>query len=216
MDLQGAVIERLTGQSLPDFMRETIFKPLGMADTDFYVPAEKRQRLAAVYHMYGAPKLTLLDHPAFRRDGVVIPKLASGGGGLFSTADDYARFAQMLLQRGSLGGVEVLSPSSVALMTRNHLPDALLNGDFTAGVHRIRPGYGYGFNGAVIDDPARAGARAGRGTYQWDGAAGTWFWIDPENEIVFIGMIQRMLQDGMAPFQELTQAIIADGLAGEV
>ena len=212
MDLQGAVIERLTGESLPDFMRSRIFAPLGMVDTDFYVPAEKQPRMATVYHMYGATELTLLDHPLFRRDGREVPKLASGGGGLFSTAMDYARFAQALLNGGELDGARILQPASVALMTANHLSPALLDGGFSAGVHRIRPGYGYGFNGAVIYDPALAGASAGAGTYQWDGAAGTWFWIDPVNELVFIGMIQRMLQDGMPRFQELTQALIADAL----
>jgi CubicO group peptidase (beta-lactamase class C family) len=214
MDLQGAVIERLTGQTLPDFMRAEIFQPLGMADTDFFVPADKLPRLATVYHMYGFDTLTVLDHPGFVRDPKAIPKLASGGGGLYSTIDDYARFAQMLLSKGELGGVRILSPQAVALMTANHLSDALLNGGFVAGVHRMRPGYGYGFNGAVFHDPAVAGSPAGRGTYQWDGAAGTWFWIDPEHDLLYIGLIQRMLQEGMPPLQEKTQALIAEAMRG--
>jgi CubicO group peptidase (beta-lactamase class C family) len=213
MDLQGAIIERLSGQSLPDFMRSRIFGPLGMIDTDFCVSRDKQGRLATVYHMYGTSVLTVLDHPAFVSDGLTIPGAASGGGGLFSTADDYARFAQMLLGQGALDGVRILSASAVAMMTANHLPEDLLTGGFGVGVHTIRPGYGYGFNGAVFSDPALAGSPVGRGTYQWDGAAGTWFWIDPENQILYIGLIQRMLQDGMAPLQAMTQALVAEALA---
>ena len=212
MDVQGAVIERLSGQSLPDFMRSKIFEPLGMIDTDFFVPPDKLSRLATVYHMYGVSELTVLDHPGFVRDPKAIPKLTSGGGGLFSTIDDYARFAQMLLGRGELGGVRIISAAAMEMMTSNHLSDALLSGGFFAGVHRMRPGYGYGFNGAVFHDPARAGSLAGRGTYQWDGAAGTWFWIDPEHDLLYIGLIQRMLQEGMPPLQEKTQAMIAEAM----
>lgn len=214
MDLQGAIIERLSGQSLADFMRSRIFEPLGMVDTDFFVPAEKLPRLASLYHMYGMTELTVLEHPAFVRDPRVIPKLASGGGGLFSTISDYARFAQMLLSKGELDGVRILEPQSVALMTANHLPEAIMTKGVVAGMQRIGPGRGYGFNGAVFSDPAAAGSPVGRGTYQWDGASGVWFWIDPENDLLFVGMIQRMMQEGMPPLQQLTQTLIAEALAG--
>jgi CubicO group peptidase (beta-lactamase class C family) len=212
MDLQGAIIERLSGQSLPDFMRSRIFAPLGMVDTDFYVPAEKQRRLATLYHMYGVTRITVLDHPGFRRDGLAIPRLPSGGGGLYSTADDYLRFGQMLLNKGELDGVRIITTDAADLMMSNHLSEAILNGGFSAGAQQIRPGYGYGFNGAVFCDPPAAGSRVGRGTYQWDGAAGTWFWVDPVNGIVFVGLIQRMLQEGMPPLQNLTQDLIVDAL----
>ena len=213
MDLQGAIIERLTGQSFPDFMRAEIFVPLKMADTDFFVPAEKRSRLASLYHMYGVDRLTLLNHPGFVRDPASIPAIPSGGGGLYSTITDYARFAQMLLNGGDLDGVRVLQPSSVAQMTANHLPQAIIDRGVDAGFQRIGPGRGYAYNGAVFHDPAAAGSPVGRGTYQWDGASGVWFWIDPENDVLFVGMIQRMLQDGMPRLQELTQALLAEALA---
>jgi CubicO group peptidase (beta-lactamase class C family) len=212
MDLQGAIIEKLSGQSLPDFMRSKIFEPLGMVDTDFYLPADKLARLVTPYHMYGQTRLTVLDLPGFVRDPRVIPRLPSGGGGLYSTATDYARFAQMLLNKGELGGVRIITPAAVDLMTANHLPKALTDRGFIAGVHRLRPGYGYGFNGAVFYDPALAGSPAGQGTYQWDGAGGTWFWIDPEHQLLYVGMIQRMLQEGMPPLQEKTKAMIADAM----
>jgi CubicO group peptidase (beta-lactamase class C family) len=212
MDLQGAIIERLTGESLPDFMRTRIFAPLGMTDTDFYVPGPKRARLAKLYHKYGVSDLTELTHPGFVRDPSAVPNLPSGGGGLFSTTHDYGRFAQMVLNRGELDGVRILAPGSVALMCANHLPGRILRAGVDAGFQKIGPGRGYGFNGAVFCDPAAAGSPVGQGTYQWDGAGGTWFWIDPENEIVFVGMIQRMLQEGMPHLQAMTQALVAEAL----
>ncbi|WP_304190625.1 serine hydrolase [Phenylobacterium aquaticum] len=214
MDLQGAVIERLSGQSLADFMGDHIFTPLGMDDTDFFVPADKLSRLASLYHMYGMAELTLLDHPSFVRDPRVIPKIAMGGAGLYSTIGDYGRFAQMLLNGGELDGARLLSAEAVAMMTANHLSEALLNPGVTAGMQRVAPGRGYGFNGAVFHDPALAGAPVGRGTYQWDGASGVWFWIDPENDLVFVGMIQRMMQEGMPRLQDLTQQMISEALSG--
>jgi CubicO group peptidase (beta-lactamase class C family) len=212
MDLQGAVIERLTGQALPEFMRTRIFEPLGMADTDFFVPAAKLPRLATLYHRYGVDRLTVLEHPAFVRDPRAIPPIPMGGAGLFSTADDYARFAQMLLNGGELDGARILSPASVAQMTANHLSEAIIGGGFSVGMQAIRPGRGYAYNGAVFHDPALCGARVGRGTYQWDGAAGCWFWIDPQNDLLFVGLIQRMLQEGMPALQSVTQDMIADAL----
>ncbi|HWD68507.1 MAG TPA: serine hydrolase domain-containing protein [Caulobacteraceae bacterium] len=212
MDLQGAIVERLTGESLPGFMRRRLFEPLGMVDTDFFVPEAKRRRLATVYHKYGVPSLTEVDFAIFRRDGKEIPKIPSGGGGLYSTAMDYARFAQMLLNRGELGGARVLSEAAVKLMTTNHIPGTMLEKRFLIGAHTFRPGYGYGFNGAVFHDPELAGSPVGRGTYQWDGASGVWFWVDPVNEVVFVGLIQRMMQEGMGNHQSITQRMLADAM----
>jgi CubicO group peptidase (beta-lactamase class C family) len=212
MDLQGAIIERLTGASLPDFMRERLFAPLGMLDTDFFTPPDRLARLASLYHRYGVKALTVLRDPLFVMDPRSIPRIAMGGGGLYSTAADYARFAQMLLDKGRSGDTRILSPAAVELMTRNHLSDAILGQRIAAGMQQVRPGRGYGFNGAVFHDPQAAGSRVGRGTYQWDGAAGTWFWIDPQNELLFVGMIQRMMQEGMPALQATTQSMIADAL----
>jgi CubicO group peptidase (beta-lactamase class C family) len=211
MDVEGAVIERLSGQSLPDFMRERIFRPLGMADTDFFVPAQKMARLATLYRRSKGRGLVEAEQMLFDRDATRIPKIAGGGGGLFSTIDDYARFAQMLLGKGELGGVRILSPDAVATMTANHISEELMAGGFGVGHQPIRPGFGYGFNGAVFTDPALADSKVGRGTYQWDGAAGTWFWVDPENDLVFVGMIQR-LDERSPPCQRLTQALVAEAL----
>jgi len=209
MDLQGAIIERLADETLSDFMRRRIFEPLGMADTGFCVEPDKLPRLASLYHKYGVPTLSVLDNPAWVRDPRFISNVPSGGAGLYSTLDDYSRFARMLLNRGELEGHRIISPEAVALMTANHLPDFIVERGVDAGMQQIGPGRGYGFNGAVFFDPAAAGSPVGRGTYQWDGASGVWFWVDPENQIAFVGMIQRMLQVGMPPFQALTQSMVA-------
>jgi len=212
MDVQGAIIEKLSGESLPDFMRTRIFQPLGMVDTDFYVPAEKMARLAVLYRHTKAEGLSVMERPLLGRDATRIPRLASGGGGLFSTADDYARFAQMLLGKGSLDGMKILEPASVELMTANHLADELLDAGHGVGLQQIRPGFGYGFNGAVFHDPPAAGSKVGPGTYQWDGAAGTWFWVDPAHELLYVGLIQRMAEDGAPNVQALTQQLIAEAM----
>jgi len=194
MDIEGYIIEKLSGQTLPEFMRQHIFEPLGMKDAGFFVPQEKRTRFATNYHADEQEHLTPVDtsnNP--NGDYVTQPTLPSGGGGLVSTAEDYYRFAQMLGNGGELGDVRVLAPSTVKLMGSNHLPANLLTGEFGIGQHIMRPGFGYGFNCAVIFDPPEAGLPDGKGTFFWDGAAGTWFWVDPTNDVVFVGMIQRML-----------------------
>jgi CubicO group peptidase (beta-lactamase class C family) len=193
-------------------MRDRIFRPLGMTDTDFFTPAQKSARLATLYRHSLARGLGPAVQPLFGKDAGRIPKIASGGGGLYSTIDDYARFAQMLLGKGELGGVRILSPEAVAAMTANQISEEIMAGGYGVGHQPIRPGFGYGFNGAVFTDPALAGSKVGRGTYQWDGAAGTWFWIDPENDLVFVGMIQRM-DERSPPCQRMTQALAAEALA---
>lgn len=212
MDIQGAIIEALSGQSLPDFMRTRIFEPLGMADTAFHVPPGKRGRLGVCYRMSERRGLVPLERPLLGADYDAPPSLALGGGGLFSTAADYARFAQMLLNKGAFAGARILKPETLALMMRNHLSDAIIAGGFGVGFQQIRPGFGYAFDGAVFTDPALAGVPVGRGTYQWDGAAGTWFWVDPVNDLLFVGLIQRMALPGSPPLQTITQTLMAEAI----
>jgi CubicO group peptidase (beta-lactamase class C family) len=191
MDIQGYIVEKLSGQSLPDFMRDHIFAPLGMTDAGFFVPADKRARFAAGYHVTDGQFVAESTTNGIPDDYATQPTNPSGGGGLVSTAEDYYRFAQMLLNGGELGDTRILAPGTVKLMTSNHLPAALLTGQFGIGQHIMRPGFGYGYNCAVVFDPPLADLSDGKGTFFWDGAAGTWFWVDPTNDIVFVGMIQR-------------------------
>jgi len=190
MDVQGYIIEKLSGRSLPDFYAEHIFKPLGMKDAGFFVPSEKRDRFVTLYQ--GAANEPLKPAAVGGKYDQA-PGMPSGGGGMVSTAEDYFRFASMLANGGELNGVRIISPESVALMSSNHLAPNLLTGEFGIGMHVMRAGFGYGYNCAVIFDPAMAGFSDGKGEYFWDGAAGTWFWVDPTNDVVFVGMIQRML-----------------------
>jgi CubicO group peptidase (beta-lactamase class C family) len=213
MDVQGAIIEALSGQKLADFMRARIFEPLGMSDTGFFVPPENVGRLATLYRTSRTDGLVAMDRPPMLGDNLSPPTVPSGGGGLVSTLDDYARFAQMLLNKGELGGARILSPQAVTLISRNHLSNALINGGFGVGSQIIRPGFGYGYNCAVFTDPVKAGLPVGKGTFQWDGAAGTWFWVDPENDLIFVGMIQRlsMMMDQANP-QQVTQRLLAGAI----
>jgi CubicO group peptidase (beta-lactamase class C family) len=213
MDIEGYIVEKLSGQSLPDFMRDHIFMPLDMKDAGFYVPAEKRTRFSANYWwdpdtntVSAKPKGFVSPH-----DYDAQPTEASGGGGLVSTIEDYYRFAQMLADGGELNGKRILAPASVRLMTTNHLEPDLLTGQYGIGSQHMRPGFGYGYNCAVEFDPQQANLPDGKGTFLWDGAAGTWFWVDPTNDIVFIGMIQRM-NGGTPNIQYLSRSIVYGAL----
>jgi CubicO group peptidase (beta-lactamase class C family) len=209
VDIQGYLVEKLSGQSFADFLRTRIFEPLGMNDTGFFVPESKLPRLATIYSL--TPQGLA---PMPRDPGVSTPPgLASGGGGLYSTAGDYLRFAQMLLNRGELNGARILAPSSVALMTSNHVPDAIKTGKFGIGNYRMQPGFGFGFDVAIYEEPTRLGTTAGKGTYLWDGIAGTWFWIDPTNDVVFVGIIQRWAGPSPGPnIEDLSRALTMQAL----
>ena len=213
MDIQGYIVEKLSGQSLPDFMRDHIYQPLGMKDAGFFVPDDKRSRFMTLYRS-GTDGELVADANAGPnpRDYDHLPALPSGGGGMVSTAEDYYRFASMLAHGGELDGARVLAPASVKLMSSNHLPAKLLTGEWGIGAQQMRPGFGYGYNCAVVFDPPEANLPEGKGTFFWDGAAGTWFWIDPTNDIVFIGMIQRMGGNGGMNLQYLSRSAVYGAL----
>jgi CubicO group peptidase (beta-lactamase class C family) len=208
MDLEGIIIARLSGKSLQAFMKTEIFGPLRMVDTDFVVPPEKRDRFVTLYDMQ-AGKLTPITSGPFAGSYAETPVMASGGGGLVSTASDYARFASMLLNGGSLNGRRILSKRATKMMTTSHLPPALVTGGYGIGIQQIRPGYEFGVNGAVVTDPAKAKVAMGKGSYSWDGAAGTWFWVDPANKVKFVGMIQRLAGPGGPNVQDASQRAVA-------
>ena len=210
MDIEGYIVEKLSGQSLPDFMRDNIYRPLGMRDAGFFVPADKWSRFVTEYQHDADGNLVPFTETRVPRPYTQQPTLASGGGGMVSTAEDYYRFAQMLLNGGELDGHRILAPATVKLMTSNHLSTELLAGHFGIGNAQMRPGFGYGYNGAVEFDPQTANLPDGKGTYQWDGAAGTWFWVDPTNDIVFVGMIQ--LSYPWPPVEYRSRALVYQAL----
>jgi CubicO group peptidase (beta-lactamase class C family) len=131
---------------------------------------------------------------------------------MVSTAQDYLRFAQMLLNGGELDGVSILAPATVQLMTSNHLAPRLMTGEFSAGPAIVRPGMGWGYDCAVFSDPLEADEVVGKGTFFWGGAADTWFWADPTNDLIFVGMTQRMLGPGWPNVQALSQPPVYQAL----
>ena len=144
-----------------------------MKDAGFFVPQDKRARFATGYRDNPQGELVpTAAAPGPPADYATEPPMPSGGGGLVSTIEDYYRFAQMLGDGGALDGVRELAPATVKLMTSNHLPQEILAGQFGFGQHIMRPGFGYGFNCAVVFDPPEANLSDGKGTFFWDGAAG--------------------------------------------
>jgi CubicO group peptidase (beta-lactamase class C family) len=196
-DILGYVVQTVSGRPFDVFLQQRVFEPLRMVDTGFYVPAEKRDRFAALYGRSEEGELGLTEAPETSRYAKP-PTFVSGGGGLVSTAQDYMRFAQMLLNGGKLDGVRLLGRKTVELMAMNHLPEALLPFEVNPGYPVW--GYGFGLGWKVMMDPARAGILGSRGMYGWGGAASTEFWVDPQEEVIGLVMAQLM------PYQPLVDA----------
>jgi len=180
-DVQGYLVEVLSGQPFDQFLEGRLFEPLGMKDTAFHVSPDRTKRFAQVYNYEEDGSLVAREGFSGGRNYLEPAKFFSGGGGLVSTTTDYMRFCQMLLNGGELEGVRILSPLTVELMRSNHMPRA---------VPEMSPGTGFGLDFAVVLDPVEAGSYS-KGEYYWGGAAGTWFWIDPVEDLVFVGMIQQ-------------------------
>lgn len=184
VNIQGYIVEKLSGQSLDVYFDEHIFKPLGMVDTGFWMPEEKAGRVVAI-HTYEAG---VIKGPAENRVTTTKPSFLAGSGGLMSTAEDYWRFAQAIGNGGELSGKRILKADTVKLMRTNVLPPS-------AKVDLYGPsqeGIGFGMDFAIVMDPQKAGTPQGLNTFYWGGAFGTWFWIDPTNDLVFVGMIQNL------------------------
>jgi CubicO group peptidase (beta-lactamase class C family) len=196
VDIQGYIVEKLSGQRFGQYLAEKIFQPLNMNDTAFFVQQEDRARFADVYRWDREAGKLMRNEERPDRPGYLDPnRLESGGGGLVGTAHDYARFLQMLVNGGELDGRRIISQKSVDTMRTNNLRDGLLlrGTDTRPG----QAGQGFGVDFAVIFDPEAADSPQGAGTYYWSGAAGTWFWVDPVHDMFWIGMIQA--QGGTRP-----------------
>jgi CubicO group peptidase (beta-lactamase class C family) len=196
VDVQGYLVEKFSGQPFTDFARARIFEPLGMKDTAFSVPSEKLSRFSEVHTGTGAT----LAVDANRPDPVPVPLGPSGGGGLFSTAADYARFCEMLLQGGQFNGVRLLAPRTVEMMRTNHVnPDPLKT---------MAPGTGWGMDFQIVMDAAAAGDSVSSGTFTWFGIAGTWFWIDPREDLAFVGMVGHQSLQTTRPIHGLSRSLV--------
>ncbi len=215
-DVLARVVEIVSGQTLDAFFRERIFGPLGMEDTDFFVPEAKWPRLTACYQrdsMTGEVSLSDgvgVESKAYRSQ----PPMLNGGGGLVSTVRDYYRFCLCLMNGGSLGGAHLVSPKTWEFMARNHLPGGATiksMGDKTFSEARME-GNGFGLGGSVVTNVAETMQPGSEGTFSWGGLANTFFWIDPAEELIAIQMTQ-MIPSGCYPirpqFQQLVYAAIA-------
>ena len=185
IDLLGAIVEKASGQRLDVFLRERIFSPLGMRDTGFGVAPENAGRLAKTYQRGAAGRLE--EAPAlFGTQAVNDGRgLLSGGGGLRSTAADYARFAQMLLNGGQLDGARLLSRKTVELMSQNHIAHLAAPHPFS------RPEFGFGLGVRMVTDLGRSATLGSPAMFGWDGAATTLVWMDPKERIVAILLTQH-------------------------
>jgi len=213
-DVLGYVIEVVSGKSLEEFCRERLFGPLKMNDTTYAVPKEKQSKLAALYSLGADKKISRVGNTPITAGNFVYSATyptregspyCSGGGGLVSTLGDYFRFCQMMLNRGELDGVRVLKPETVDRMTQNQIGDLQI----------MFPGagaFGYGFG--VLTEKAKEQVKdpAGVGTYMWAGAFGTWFWIDPKNQLIGVFMTQVSPPDFVLPtgFKKLTYEAMSE------
>jgi len=203
VDVTGLVVERLSGLPLDEYIDTNILKPLQMSDTFFEVPSSKRDRFVQ-NHFIDPETGSLINAdyapaPYGYRKGVALSdyfdvSLISGGAGLVSTAMDYARFAEMLRRGGTLDGARILGPKSIAFMTKNHLSEQSMHAAWeqmpTPDIGR--PGFGFGLGLGVVTDAAAIGVLGSDGEYNWGGAAGTIFWVDPTEELVVVSLIQLM------------------------
>lgn len=189
-DVLGYLIGRISGVPFEDFVRQRILQPLGMFDTDFFVPAEKAARLAGCYQASASGAL----EPAPIRSFLQPPNAPSGGGGLVSTAADYMRFCELLRQGGALDGVRLLGPKTLQLMRANHLPGGADLADLSVSMFSEAGyrGVGFGLGFALTTDVARTGLAGSPGEYWWGGAASTAFWIDPVEDLCVVFLTQFM------------------------
>jgi CubicO group peptidase (beta-lactamase class C family) len=214
-DVIGYLIGKIAGQPFETFLKERIFDPLQMKDTDFYVPAAKAHRLAACYS--ASPQGAMTFHATERKGGLTLqddpatspflspPAFVSGGGGLCSTAADYLIFCRALLNGGELNGVRLIGPKTLALMTSNHLPGGRTLPEMSRSLfsEATYHGIGFGLGFSVTLDPARTLIPGSTGEYAWGGAATTSFWIDPAEALITIFMTQVLPSTATAIRREL-------------
>lgn len=207
-DVMGAVIEQASGMRFGEFLQKELFEPLGMKDTAFYVPEEKRARLTKVYEETENGAVPIhTEHLGVCCEQNSAPAFESGGAGLVSTLDDYAQFARMLRNGGRLGETAILQPSTARFFTAGSL-EPWQEASFTSQFDGLT-GFAYGNFMRVMKDPGRAFVNAGRGSYGWDGWLGPYFANDPENDLTILMMLQRKDSGTVSMTRELINLITA-------
>jgi CubicO group peptidase (beta-lactamase class C family) len=192
-DVLGYLIQIIEGRPFETVMKERLTGPLGMIDTDFFVPEDKASRLAACYQYLPGAAPVLQDDPT-RSPCLTPPVFVSGGGGMVSTTADYLKFCTMMLNKGELNGTRFLSPKTVALMTANHLPGGKDLTELSVSLfsEATMAGTGFGLGFATVMDPVKSLSPSTAGEYYWGGMASTAFWIDPKEALIVIFMTQLM------------------------
>jgi CubicO group peptidase (beta-lactamase class C family) len=186
-EVLARLVEVVSGERFDDYLRRHLFEPLRMRDTGFSVPASQRGRIVDITRMGGDGRLVLDDGVSARHPGEALNPYSSGAGGLYSTAGDYARFCQMLLNGGSLDGADILGRKTVELMMANQLV-----GQLDPPVTEFSAGEGFGLGGAVVLDPGARGRLGSVGAFGWSGAASTYFTIDRRERLVAILLLQHL------------------------
>jgi CubicO group peptidase (beta-lactamase class C family) len=198
-DVQARLVEILSGMKFDAFLGQRLFAPLGMKDTAHWLTPDRAARLVAIHWMKNGKITPMDDLSGYPKSTVVLlqpsdiksyygPHVRLGGSyGLVGTAEDYWHFAQMMLNRGTLNGHRILGPSTVQFMSRDHSGSTLIRNE-----HGEPSGIGWGLGFAVVKDAAAAGALVPDGSFFWAGAAGTYFWIDPKDDMVVVAMVQSM------------------------
>jgi CubicO group peptidase (beta-lactamase class C family) len=192
IDVMGYLVQKLSGMSFGEFLRTRLFEPLGMTDSGFWCPSEKIDRFASCYMPRPGGGLQTQDD-AGKSTYAAPPNLESGGGGMISTAHDYLRFCAMMLNGGTLDGVQILSPKTVALFSLNHLPDNKELADMAPAGNFSESGYsgiGFSIGCGVNINVAKTRLPGTLGEFFWGGAAATAFWIDPKEELAVVFMTQ--------------------------
>ena len=207
-DVLGRFVEAVSGQPLDEFFATNIFEPLGMTDTAFWAEGDRAQRLAALYAMpAGGKEIVRFDH--LGDAALHKPRMLSGGGGLVSTIRDYSRFTWMLLGGGEFDGARILSPRTLRLMTKNHLPGNADLEEFGRPLFAETrfDGVGFGLGFATVLDPAISKLAGNAGEFNWGGLASTAFWVDPVDEITVVWMTQVMPSSTYPIRPELRQLV---------
>jgi CubicO group peptidase (beta-lactamase class C family) len=185
------------------FLKERIFVPLKMTDTDYSVPDQKLIRVSKLYAS-GANGIEIIDNPEINNVSPPV-KFIAGNGGLLTTASDYMIFSQMLLNRGTYHGVRILQSKTVDLMTSNQISSVIMPDDDFLG--RLMQGMGYGFGVATVEDTIQANTAGSKGSYWWTGSANTYFYIDPKEELVLILMTQFVPNFHYPVFKEFKEIV---------
>ena len=208
VDVQAALVERLSGEPFGRYVREHVLDPLKMRETRYFVPEADRSRFAALYQRNAAGALVHLPDSTAKVLNTKPWALQPGAFGLSSTLDDYLRFARMLLNGGELDGVRILRPETIRLMATNHLPATVRDSSFLPGKGRV----GFGIDFAVRHSPPKTASEMNGvvGEFFWDGAASTLFWVDPANQLTAVLFTQ------VVPFDSRFHKIFRDAVYGPI